>query len=85
MMSSQTSQTGAAELIRDIRVALSQFVKDIAAGSPESQMQIMEFGQAAIPVTKMTSNVAELRKGRHASLPEAQRGILAARGDYRSQ
>ena len=44
MMSSQTSQTGAAELIRDIRVALGQFVKDIAAGSPESQMQIMEFG-----------------------------------------
>jgi hypothetical protein len=63
MMSSQTSQTGAAELIRDIRVAISNFVKDIAAGSPESEMQLMEFGQAAIPVTKMTSNVAELEKG----------------------
>lgn len=63
MMSSQTSQTGAAELIRDIRVAISQFIKDIAAGSPENSMQIMEFGQAAIPVTKMTSDVGELEKG----------------------
>ena len=63
MMSSQTSQTGAAELIRDIRVAIGQFIKDIAAGGPEHGMQIMEFGQAAIPVTKMTSDVAELEKG----------------------
>ena len=63
MMSSQTSQTGSAELIRDIRVSLGVFVKDIAAASPESQMEIMEFGQAAVPLTKMTSNVADLEKG----------------------
>jgi hypothetical protein len=63
MMSSQTSQTGAAELIRDIRSAIGLFVREIAAGNPESQMQLMEFGQAAVPVTKMTSNVADLEKG----------------------
>lgn len=76
MMSSQTSQTGAAELIRDIRVAIAQFVRDIAAGSPDSQMQIMEFGQAAIPVTKMTSDVAELEKGVTRLFPKPNAGSL---------
>jgi len=59
----QTSSTASAELIRDIRVSLGTFVKDIAAGSPESKMELMEFGQAAITVTPMTSNVADLAKG----------------------
>lgn len=63
MMSSQTSQTGAAELIRDIRVSVAAFMKDIITASPESQMMLMEFGQAAVPVTKMTSDLAELEKG----------------------
>lgn len=76
MMSSQTSQTGAAELIRDIRVSLGQFVRDIAAGSPESQMQIMEFGQAAIPVTKMTSDMGELQKGITRLFPKPNAGSL---------
>ena len=76
MMSSQTSQTGAAELIRDIRVAISQFVKDIAAGNPENTMQLFEFGQAAIPVTKMTSDVAELEKGVTRLFPKPNAGSL---------
>lgn len=63
MMSSQTSQTGAAELIRDIRVSIAAFMKDIVTASPGSQMMLMEFGQAAVPVTKMTSDLAELEKG----------------------
>jgi hypothetical protein len=63
MMSSQTSQAGAAELIRDIRVSTAAFMKDIVAGSPGSQMMLMEFGQAAVPITKMTSDLAELEKG----------------------
>jgi len=63
MMSSQTSQTGAAELIRDIRVSIGMFMKDILAASPTSTMQLMEFGQAAIPITKMTSDLTELEKG----------------------
>lgn len=76
MMSSQTSQTGAAELIRDIRVSISQFIKDIAAGNPENTMQIMEFGQAAIPVTKMTTDVAELEKGVTRLFPKPKAGSL---------
>ena len=63
MMSSQTSQTGAAELIRDIRVSLGTFMKDIVTANPASQMMLMEFGQAAVPVTKMTSDLTELEKG----------------------
>lgn len=63
MMSSQTSQTGAAELIRDIRVSLVTFIKDIVTANPASQMMLMEFGQAAVPVTKMTSDISELEKG----------------------
>ncbi len=63
MMSSQTSQTGAAELIRDIRVSLGTFMRDISTANPASQMMLMEFGQAAVPVTKMTSDIAELEKG----------------------
>lgn len=63
MMSKQTSQTGAAELIRDIRVSLGSFMKDIVTASPESQMMLMEFGQAALPITKMTSDLGELEKG----------------------
>lgn len=53
----------APELIRDIRVAMGSFVKAMAAASPETQMELMEFGQAAITITKMTSNVADLEKG----------------------
>ncbi|HUR21077.1 MAG TPA: hypothetical protein VMZ90_09740 [Vicinamibacterales bacterium] len=63
MMSSQTSQTGAAELIRDIRVAIGSFAKDVSSASPGTEMEIMEFGQAAVPVTKMTSNLADIEKG----------------------
>ena len=63
MMSSSTSQTGAAELIRDIRVALGSFAKDVSAANPETEMEIMEFGQAAVPVTKMTSNLEDIQKG----------------------
>jgi hypothetical protein len=63
MMSKQSSQTGSAELIRDIRVSVGSFAKDIATANPESEMQIMEFGQAAVPVTKMTSDLAEIQKG----------------------
>lgn len=63
MMSSQTSQTGAAELIRDIRVSIGTFMKDITTANPGSQMQLMEFGQAAVPITKMTSDLSELEKG----------------------
>jgi len=51
------------ELIRDIRAAIGTFVKDMAAASPETRMELMEFGQAAMRITKMTSSVPDLEKG----------------------
>lgn len=51
------------EIIRDIRAAMIGFIKDMGAASPETQMELMEFGQAAMPIQKMTSNLADLEKG----------------------
>jgi hypothetical protein len=58
------------ELIRDIRVALTSFVRDMTAASPGTEIELMEFGQAAITVTKMTSNVADLEKGINKLFPK---------------
>jgi hypothetical protein len=76
MMSKQTTQTGAAELIRDIRVSVGQFMKDVGAASPESQMMLMEFGQAAVPITAMTSDQAELAKGVTRLFPKPDAGSV---------
>lgn len=52
-----------AEIIQDIRGAFSAFVKTMGAASPESQMELMEFGQAAVTIQPMTSNIEALEKG----------------------
>src|SRR6185437_9755577 len=49
------SAAAAGELIRDIRAAFTEFSKDIFAASPESEIGVMEFGQASIMVTNFTS------------------------------
>ena len=49
---------GSTELIRDIRKSLTSFVQQIAAASPDAQMSLMEFGQAAITVTNFTSSAS---------------------------
>lgn len=53
----------AGELIRDIRAAFSAFAKDVFAASPESEIGIMEFGQASITVTNFTTNPEDIEKG----------------------
>lgn len=70
MMSRQDSTAGAAELIRDIRVALTSFSRDIMAANPASQIEVMEFGQAAVPVAKLTSNIADIEKGINRLFPK---------------
>ncbi len=60
---SQRGQVSGSELVRDIRVAFSAFVRTVAAASPDSTMELMEFGQAAVTITKMTSDVTALEKG----------------------
>jgi hypothetical protein len=51
------------EYIRDMRVSADAFVKQILLLSPDAQVSMMEFGQAAITMVKYTSDVAELTKG----------------------
>jgi len=63
LMDRQDTISGAVEIIRDMRKALTSFVQVIHAGSPESKMELMEFGQASITITKMTSKVEDLQKG----------------------
>lgn len=70
MMTRQDTTAGAAELIRDIRVALTAFSRDILAASPQSSIEVMEFGQAAVPVARMTSNLADIEKGINRLFPK---------------
>lgn len=70
MMSRQNTTAGSAEMIQDIRKSLTAFVKSISTANPESQIELMEFGQAAITVTKMTSNVTDLEKGINRLFPK---------------
>lgn len=72
MMTRQDTIKGTGELIQDIRAAFTGFVKTMNAASPQSQMQIVEFGQAAVPVTKMTSSFDELDKGIKRLFPKPQ-------------
>ena len=63
-------RAGSTELIRDIRTSLIAFVRQIAAASPESQLSIMEFGQAAVTITNFTSKTADLEKGINRLFPK---------------
>ncbi len=59
-----TDAYGTAEdYVRDLRVATEAFVKQLLVLSPDASIMLMEFGQAAIPIVKYTSNVDELIKG----------------------
>jgi len=51
------------EYVRDIRVAVSGFAKQLLSRSPDASVMLMEFGQAAIPVVPFTSNLADFDKG----------------------
>lgn len=59
------------ELIRDIREAFIAFARQLKADSPESQMSVMEFGQAAIPITKFTESLPDIEKGIMRLFPKA--------------
>jgi hypothetical protein len=61
---------GSTELIRDIRVSLTAFVRQVAAGAPDAQISLMEFGQAAVTVTNFTSKTADLEKGINRLFPK---------------
>ena len=70
MMSRAETASGGSELIRDIRTSLLGFVKHVAAAAPTTQIALMEFGQASIPVVNFTSNAADLEKGINRLFPK---------------
>lgn len=48
--------------IRDIRSALTAFVKQVNAASPEARITLFEFGQAAVPLIPFTNDLAKLER-----------------------
>ncbi len=70
MMTRAETSSGASEVIRDIRTSLTAFVKHVAAAAPATQIALMEFGQASIPVVNFTSNVADVEKGINKLFPK---------------
>jgi hypothetical protein len=51
------------EMLLDFRKSLIAFVRQVHAVSPEAQISIMEFGQAAVTVVPFTTSDADLEKG----------------------
>jgi hypothetical protein len=51
------------EYIQDVRTSIGSFVRQLFSRSPDVSAEMMEFGQAAVPVTPFTSNPADLLKG----------------------
>ena len=51
------------EYVRDLRVSVSAFAKQLLLLAPDASVSLMEFGQAAIPMVKYTSDLAEFEKG----------------------
>lgn len=51
------------EMLLDVRKALIAFVRQVHAVSPDAQISLMEFGQAAVTVVPFTTSDADLEKG----------------------
>jgi hypothetical protein len=62
MMGRETS-TGGTEFIRDMRASLIEAVRTLYKLNPDAQTALMEFGQAAITITKFTNKAQDVEKG----------------------
>ena len=51
------------EMLLDVRTALIAFVRQVHSVSPDAQISLMEFGQAAVTVVPFTTSDADLEKG----------------------
>ena len=51
------------EMLLDVRKSLIAFVRQVHTVSPEAQISLMEFGQAAVTVVPFTTSDADLEKG----------------------
>lgn len=61
--------TGAEAFISDIREGFSGFAKQVLTKSPESQLALWEFGQAAVRVQNFTNDLATLNDKIHRLFP----------------
>src|SRR5262249_17999515 len=61
---------GAEDVVRDMRVAVTGFCKAVVGMSPNSQVSIMEFGQAAVTVAEYTSDPIALEKAVNKLFPK---------------
>ena len=70
--------------VSDIRKALVGLVQHLKQGDPSTQVGLMEFGQAAVPIVPITGDTAALEKGIHTLFPKPRsasvllEGIIAA-------
>jgi hypothetical protein len=51
------------DYVRDMRVAVSAFAHQLLLLSPDAQVSLMEFGQAAVTMVKYTSDLTDFDKG----------------------
>ena len=72
-----TDAYGMAETyVRDIRVSVGGFGKQLLQRSPDAAVSLMEFGQAAIPVVSFTQNPLDFEKGVNKLIPKADVGSV---------
>lgn len=57
------------EYVHDLRVATSSFAHQLLALSPDAQVSLMEFGQAAVTMVKYTADLTEFDKGVNRIVP----------------
>ena len=71
-----TGMAAGADIVRDIRTSLIGFCRHVTTNSPESQIAIMEFGQAAIQAVNFTSKFEDLEKGINRLFPKPKAGSV---------
>jgi hypothetical protein len=75
-MMGRASASGGTELIRDIRSSLTEGVRVLNKLQPEAQVALMEFGQAAITITKFTNKLQDLERGINRLYPKPEAGSV---------
>lgn len=75
-MMGRATSSGGTELIRDIRGSLTDAIRALYKLQPEAQTALMEFGQAAITVTKFTNKVQDLERGINRLYPKPEAGSV---------
>ena len=70
------SSAEAQQVVRELRTALTAFVKTVLAGSPTSEVSLTEFGGALMTTVKFTSKLEDLEKGIPRIFPKPNAGAV---------